>query len=64
MSTNVDSLRDLYVEVAGDETLTEQQEDVGSREPIESDEDPADEVSKYARENGLEEALEGLETGS
>lgn len=64
MSTKVDSLRNLYVEVAGEETLTEQQEEIGSREPIDASDDPADEVSRYARENGLEEALEGTEVES
>ncbi len=62
MSTKVDSLKDIYSEVAGDEVVVERQEDVGSREPIQSPDDPGEEVSSYVREDGLDDALEGLET--
>lgn len=64
MSTQVEALRDLYVEVAGEETVTERQIDVGSRDPIEKESDPSDEVTQYVRENGLEDALDGAEVDS
>ncbi len=61
MSTKVDTLKDIYSEIAGDEVVVERQQDVGSREPIESPDDPGVEVSHYVREDGLQDALEGLE---
>lgn len=63
MSTQVEALRDLYVELADEATLTEQQEDARSREPIDSADDPGGEVTQYVREDGLGDALEGSEAG-
>lgn len=62
MSTQVQSLRDLYVDVAGEETLIDRQREVGPREPINASDDPSDEVSDYVRAHGLDDALEGAET--
>lgn len=61
MSTRVESLRDLYVELTDEQTLTEPQVDVGSREPIDSTDDPGEEVTDYVREDGLSDALDGAE---
>lgn len=61
MSTQVDSLRSLYMELAGEEVIVERQEDVGSREAIDPDDDTQREVMNYVREDGLADALDGAD---
>ena len=59
MSAKTDSLRDLYLNVAGEEPITEPQEEGPSRDPIEAREaDLEREISEFARQDGLEDALE------
>lgn len=66
MSTSTESLRDLYLEVTGEETITETQEEEPSRDPIgEGETELEREVSTLLREDGLDDAVDGVdvETG-
>ncbi|SDJ73256.1 hypothetical protein SAMN05216226_10874 [Halovenus aranensis] len=58
MATNTDTLRDLYLDVAGEETITEQQRDQFSHDPIEDDEVA---TVSAAVEDGLDGAVDGAE---
>lgn len=58
MATNTKTLRDLYLDVAGEETITEQQRDQFSHDPIEDDETAT--VSAVV-EDGLDGAVDGAE---
>ena len=63
MSADVEKLRNLYVELAGEETIVERQEGPKSRDPIDIVEDDVDaEVAKYLRNDGLDDAIAGAET--
>lgn len=64
MSARVEALRDLYVEVAGTDTVTDAQEDHGPYEPIEDEATLSEEVSGYVREHGLDGALDSLEVSA
>jgi len=62
MSTNTDTLRDIYLDVAGEETITEHQRDHPSLAPINEEEAEIEaEVSSVAMEDGLDDAVEGAE---
>lgn len=62
MSTETESLRDLYLDVAGEETITEQQEDGPSHDPIEAtDTSVGEDVSAMVCEDGLTDAVDGAE---
>jgi len=62
MSTETDSLRELYRNVADDEVLTEAQEEDPSRDPIDADAREVEEtVSELTQQSGLTDALEGGE---
>ena len=64
MSTDVDSLKEVYLNVAGDAPVIEQQQEEPSRDPVDTTQaDLEEEVSAFAREHGLDDALEGLEAG-
>lgn len=59
MSGETEELRDIFLDVAGEEPLTERQEADVSRDPI--DEETAEleaEVSGIAREDGLTDAVD------
>ena len=63
MSADTDELRQLYLDVAGEETVTETQEEDPSRDPIEEAESELEaEVQSFTTEHGLEDALDGIET--
>lgn len=64
MSTDTDSLRDLYLDVTGEEEVTETQAEEPSHDPIEDDETAMAEVSDVVRRDGLEDAVAGAETGA
>jgi len=64
MSTDTDSLRDLYLDVTGEEGVTETQEEEPSHDPIEGPETPMTEVSDVVQRDGLEDAVAGAETGA
>lgn len=64
MSTDTDSLRDLYLDVTGKEEVTETQAEEPSHDPIEDDETAMAEVSDVVRRDGLEDAVAGAETGA
>lgn len=54
-----DALRDIFIDVAGEATFTEPQEEGPSRDPIGKEEAAiVAEVSQSTRENGLEEAVD------
>lgn len=60
MSAKTDTLRELYLDVAGAETITESQEEEPSREPIDGETAAIEaDVSNSVREDGLADALEG-----
>lgn len=61
MSTRTDALGDLYVEVTGTETVTESQDAAPSHDPIDGDEEDLDAVATAAAEDGLDDALGGLD---
>lgn len=62
MSTKADELRDLYLDVADEATITESQEQDRNRDPLDAtDEAIENEVADYQRQDGLDEALEGSE---
>ena len=62
MSTKADELRDLYLDVADEATITESQEEDRNRDPLDAtDEAIENEVAGYQRQDGLDEALEGSE---
>ena len=64
MSSKTASLQELYMEVTDETVLTESQKEEPSRDPIE--ETVADierQVSAAAREDGLDDAVGGAETG-
>lgn len=63
MSADTEALRQLYLDVAGGETVIEQQEEEPSRDPIEESESRLEaEVQSFTTQDGLDDALEGLET--
>lgn len=62
MSTKTESLRDLYLDVAGEETITESQQEEPSHDPIEAGETELEaKVSEFVREDGLEDAVDGAD---
>lgn len=62
MTTKTDSLRNLYLEVAGDRPIVETQEQEPSRDPIGEDESELEaHVSTVLREDGLDDAVDGVE---
>lgn len=62
MSAETDNLRELYLNVAGEETVTEVQAEEPSRDPIDATEIELEaEVQAFTREDGLGDALEGVE---
>lgn len=59
MSAKPDSLRDLYMDVAGEETITEPQENGPSHEPIDEHAVALErKVSTFTREDGLDDVVE------
>jgi hypothetical protein len=64
MPTDTDSLRDLYLDVTGEEEVTETQEEEPSHDPIESTEAAMAEVWDVVRRDGLDDAVAGAETGA
>ncbi len=64
MTTNTDDLREIFVNVSGVETVTERQQEEPCRDPIEDhDAEREAEVSAFVGEDGLGDALEGLDAG-
>lgn len=62
MGTKATELRDLYLDVAEETTITESQEADRNRDPVDATEEAIeDEVTGYRREHGLDDALEGSE---
>lgn len=62
MAAETDSLRELYLDVAGDETLTDSQEESPSHAPIEETETELERmVSDVLRDDGLADAVDGSE---
>lgn len=64
MSTGTTSLKDIYLDVAGDDPITEAQEEGPSHDPIEEREAAMEEeVSSFVQDNGLDDAVDGAEVG-
>ena len=65
MSSKAEQLRSLYLDLAGEETITESQLEELNRDPVDSTEAAlTEEVSGYVREDGLKEAIDGVESNS
>ena len=59
MSTKTESLRDLYMDVTGEEAITEPQQESPSHDPIEDqDADLERSLSAVTREDGLTDAVD------
>lgn len=59
MSSDPDALRDIFLDVTEEETVTESQEDDVSRDPIgDGDAQLEADISRFARDDGLEEAVD------
>lgn len=58
MSSDTDDLRELFVEVTDEETVTEQRREGPSRDPIEEDDA---EIVAAATEDGLDDAVAGFD---
>lgn len=62
--SSTDDLRDIILDVADEETLTERQEEEPSRDPIEGEDAETEaEVSEFAGQDGLGDAVDGDEGG-
>ncbi|MFC7059707.1 hypothetical protein [Halovenus salina] len=61
MSTNTESLRELYMDVAEEETITEQQREEHSHDPIGESETELEETVSTVVEDGLNGAVDGVE---
>lgn len=62
MATKTESLRDLYMDVADEKTITEKQEEQHSHDPIGDGETELEEaVSATVVEDGLDGAVDGVE---
>lgn len=65
MSSKTDDLRDLYLDVAGQETVTEPKEEEPSHDPVERREATIErEVSALVNHDGLEDAVENPTGGN
>jgi len=64
MLTETDSLRELYLDVTGEEAVTETQAEEPSHDPIESPETAMAAVSDIVQRDGLGDAVAGTETGA
>jgi hypothetical protein len=62
--SETDDLRDIALELTGDGTLTEPQEESHSHDPVGEREAEIAEAAAAASEDGLAEAMDGLENGS
>lgn len=59
MSGNTDELRDIFLDVAGEETLVEPQEETPSHDPVEErDAEIEETVSVSVRNDGLDDAVD------
>lgn len=59
MAANTDHLRDIILDVAGDETLTERQHEEPSRDPIDADDaEFENEIWSATIDDGLEDAVD------
>lgn len=64
MSAETESLRDLYLDVAGEAMITETQEEGHSHAPLDDESEVGAEVSAVIREDGLKDAVDGFDTDS
>lgn len=63
MSTKTESLKSIYLDIAGEQPLTERQEHGPSHDPQEEpDISREHELASITRTNGLEDALAGAES--
>jgi len=62
MTEKTDALGDIFVDVAGETTVTESQREDVSHDPVDSDDlRLEEEVASAAREDGLTDAIAGAE---
>lgn len=61
MTAKTDSLKNIYIDVAGDEPLTERQEEDPSREPMDEQvQSVENQVITAAKDDGLDDAVDGV----
>jgi len=64
MSEKTDDLRDIFLDVSDDGTVTEHQREAASKDPVEDDDAAATaEAVRSLREDGLDDAVAGAEAG-
>jgi hypothetical protein len=65
MTDKTDALRDIFLEVSDDGTVTERQEERASKAPVGTDESEATaEAVRSVQEDGLDDAVEGAEANT
>lgn len=65
MADKTDELRDIFLQVSDEGTLTERQQEGPSKAPVgERDAEVAAAVVESTREDGLDDAVDGLEASS
>jgi hypothetical protein len=65
MTDKTDALRDIFLEVSDDGTVTERQEERASKAPVGPDESEATaEAVRFVQEDGLDAAVEGAEANT
>lgn len=64
MTDDTDDLRDIFLEVSDDGTVTERQREGASKDPVDKTEAEASaEAVRSVREDGLDDAVAGAEAG-
>lgn len=63
MSEKTDDLRDIFLDVSDDGTVTEHQQEGASKAPVEDDAAATAEAVRSLREDGLDDAVAGAEAG-
>lgn len=65
MTDKTGELREIFLDVSDDGTVTERQEEGPSKAPVEQrDAEVAATVAESAREDGLDDAVDGLDTST
>lgn len=65
MPDKTDELRNIFLDVSDDGTVTERQDEGASKAPVgERDAAVAAEAAESAREDGLDDAVDGVDTGT
>jgi hypothetical protein len=64
MTEKTDDLRDIFVEVTDEQTITERQQEGASKDPVDAETAAAaSQAARSVREDGLDDAVAGAEAG-